>query len=69
MDGPSGGGTTGFVGVDGECLDTTGQVTKKDYIAIPFAEALLVSTNTRYYHSLFCSKSLDGNELTCKIRQ
>lgn len=56
-------------GVDNECLDTNGANNIKDYISVPFAEAIVRSGNIRTstYHNLFCLNSLNGNELACKI--
>lgn len=48
-----------LTGFDADCLLST--VTPKDYIAIPFAVVPGAEP-----HSLFCLKSLDKKELTCK---
>jgi len=62
----SNGATNG--GFDDECLEVdaalTVPTTRRDYIAIPFAEFIdSAATIPRQYHNLFCDKSLDGKTL------
>lgn len=57
-------------GFDDMCLDpdSTSTNTKKDFIAIPFADVIDPAGTPRLtHHSLFCMQSLQAKTLQCRL--